>query len=213
MTEWITGLEAVKRLGGDLGWLSILAHRAQLGIVRTQADAYFVNGERQGDGPSPIPARFWKLYNLEGTWRTGDFTGGGNPFAKDPSRFEVIGAKFAADDVEALGPHATEVETFSAAISERSQGAALSMVSNEAAPLEKWRGTDVEQFLPDMHAIAAMVRERRANTLHRAAKLLVRDRYGDLTVEASEVRAMYLYKKTREIYRDDGQPKAPSARS
>jgi hypothetical protein len=103
--EWISAVEAVRKLGGKYELLrGVVGLRLQLGLIRSRADHFFVNGVRQWEEGDPyeLPPRFWNLYNLEGHWGAGDFHGGGNPFAKDSARYAASGVKLAAEDIESL---------------------------------------------------------------------------------------------------------------
>lgn len=152
--EWISMIEAVNRLGGGKEWFQIIAHRAQAGVIRSQADAYLINGERQGDGPEPIPPFVWRIYNLEGTWRSGDFRGGGNPFAEDASTYEIFGAKFSAEDVASLMGSAAEVMALHVADPGAEEKAAEPMVSDRAG------GPGAPS---SMHIIKALMEQRAVN--------------------------------------------------
>lgn len=165
--EWITPVEAIRRLGGDFRLLGeTIAPRLQIGSLNAQADHFFVNDVRQGeDGkPCPVPARFWKIHNLSGTWKSGDFVGGGNPFAKDTSTFRASGVRLLAADIDRLRE---EIEPYLSIPTSQSM--------DEVPPIAPMVDKNVGENLPLLPASAKSQHWKHLRFAHLAARKLRAD--------------------------------------
>jgi hypothetical protein len=166
--EWITPLEALRRLGDWKLIADAIPLRLQAGALQARADVFLINGSA---GDPLVPASFWRLYNLGGTWRTGDFMGGGNPTARDPSVFRAIGVKFRADQINTL---AIELRTTLAEL--RAIAPAASEQVDDAfrppLPPDLANSRTAPDDLETIYDMARRVRDREAATLHEAAEQL-----------------------------------------